>query len=106
MIYYGLIDILRQRAGQASFHIASEKAVRVEFMRFAKGQKLGPLKFDGDVVATCLEGTFDIGEEEVSATVLTQVVVPQGERLVLRCTSERGAMQIIWAPPFAAASPG
>lgn len=85
--------------------MASEKGFRIEFIRFANGQELGPLRFDGDVVATCLEGDFAVGLEEQIATPLTQVVVPQGESLKIRCVSRRGAVQIIWAPPFAAVQP-
>lgn len=103
MIHYGLLDILRERAEQASFHIASEKTVRIEFMRFSEGQRLGPFMFEGDAVITCLAGTFVVGDDEIRVTALTQVVVPQGERLTIRCSSEEGAVQIIWAPPFAPA---
>jgi hypothetical protein len=106
MISYGLLDILRQRPGQPGFHIASEKAVRIEFMRFVSGQELGPFKIDGDAVVTCLEGAFAVGVEQLAAAPLTQFVVPQGEIVQLRCTSVEGAVQIIWAPPFAAATPG
>src|SRR5215475_9687425 len=106
MISYGLLDILQQRAGQSSFHIASEKAVRIEFMRFSSGQELGPVKVEGDVVVTCLEGTIAVGAEGLPAKPLTQVVVPQGESLKLRCASDQGAVQLIWAPPFAATKPG
>ena len=105
MISYGLLEILRERAGQASFHVASEHAVRIEFMRFSKDQQLGPLKFNGDVVATCLEGRFEVGDDRILLPTLTQVVVPEGEDLRIRCTSDEGAMQIIWAPPFAEAKP-
>jgi len=63
MIFYGLLEILQHRANQASFHVASEKAVRIEFMRFSKGQELGPIKFEGDIVVTCLEGIFTVGED-------------------------------------------
>jgi hypothetical protein len=49
VITYGLLEILRQRVGQTSFHMVSEKAVRIEFMRFTKGQELGPISFEGDV---------------------------------------------------------
>lgn len=99
MIAYGLLDILRQRSGQGSFHVASERSVRVESMRFAEGEALGPLRFEGDVVLTCLEGTFEVaGAGPVGA--LTQLVVPQGEPLGLECTSPAGAVQLIWAPPF------
>jgi hypothetical protein len=101
MISYGLLDLTHQRADQASFHIASEKALRIELMRFAKGQQLGPVEFEGDVVVTCLEGGFAVGVEGIAATVLTQVVVPDGEVLMLRCTSDSGAVLILWAPPFA-----
>ena len=100
MISYGLLDILEQHVGQASFHIASEKAVRIEFMRFSKGQQLGPLKYAGDVVVTCLNGTFEFGEDVTPATILTQVVVPEGEGLKIHCVSDVGAVQLIWAPPF------
>ena len=101
MITYGLLDILQQRVGQLSFHIASEKSIRIEFIRFSKGEKLGPLKFGGDIVITCLKGSFLIGEQDTSVTVLSQVVLSEGESLNISCTSDEGAVQIIWAPPFA-----
>ncbi len=101
MISYGLLEILQQRADQLSFHVVSEKAIRIEFMRFSNGQELGPIHFEGDVVITCLEGVFTFGEDEISVAPLTQVVIPEGERLRISCCSENGAVQIIWAPPFA-----
>jgi hypothetical protein len=103
MISYGLIDILRDRTSQASFHVASEKSIRIEYMRFFKDQVLGPLRFKGDVIVTCLEGNFVVGDEGILANALTQVVIPEGESLNIRCTSEEGAVQLIWAPPFASA---
>jgi hypothetical protein len=36
---------------------------------------------------------------------LTQVVISEGEAFTLRCTSKEGAVQFIWAPPFASALP-
>jgi hypothetical protein len=105
MIIYGLQDVLRQRTGQGSFHIASEKALRVEFMRFKRGDRLGPLKIDGDVVVTCLEGAFTIGKDGAALDPLTQAVVPEGEIFELACRSDAGAIQIIWAPPFARSTP-
>lgn len=104
MISYGLLDILRQRLGQPSFHVASEKSIRIEFMRFSKDQTLGPLRVDGDVVVTCLEGSFAIGDDGNNAPPMTQVVVPEGEILKITCTAT-GAVQVIWAPPFAVARP-
>src|SRR5688572_21257465 len=100
MISYSLLDILQKRAGSGSFHMASERALRIEFMRFAKEQKLGPMKVEGDVVVTCLEGAFVIGEEGLAVSVLTQVVVAEGEVLTLVCTADQGAIRVIWAPPF------
>jgi hypothetical protein len=105
MISYGLLDILRERPDQVSFHVASERALRVEFMRFSRDQKLGPLAIEGDVVVTCLEGSFIVGEGQLPATTLTQLVVPQGEVLKIVCDSDQGALQIIWAPPFGVARP-
>jgi hypothetical protein len=105
MIIYGLQDVLRERTGQGSFHIASEKALRVEFMRFTGGDRLGPLNIGGDVVVTCLEGTFALGKDGVELAPLTQAVVPEGETFDLACRSEAGAIQIIWAPPFPRSTP-
>ena len=77
---YGFLDLLRQRADQPGFHIASEDGVRIELMRFQKGQTLGPLSCDGELVLTCLDGTFDIGDG-TPVPPMTQVVVPRGESL-------------------------
>jgi hypothetical protein len=100
MISYGLLDILEQRAGQRSFHIASEKSIRIEFMRFSQGQKIGPIAVAGDVIVTCLDGVFEAGDQASPMTSMTQVVFAAGERLQVRCTSDEGAIQLIWAPPF------
>lgn len=100
MIIYGLQDILRQRAGQGSFHMASEKGLRIEFMRFKAGSRLGPLNVTGDVVVTCLEGAFTIGKDGEELGLLSQAVVPKGEVVEVVCLSDTGAIQIIWAPPF------
>lgn len=102
---YGLLDLLRQRADQPGFHIASEDGVRIELMRFQEGQTLGPLSCDGELVLTCLDGTFDIGDG-TPVPPMTQVVVPRGENFTLECTSDGGAVQLIWAPPFAPARTG
>lgn len=104
MTCYGLLEILAQRPSQASFHLASKKSLRIEFIRFARGQNLGPISIEGDVVVTCLEGEFETGAEARKATTLIQVVVPQGESLELRCVSEQGAVHLVFAPPFAAAN--
>jgi hypothetical protein len=100
MTSYGLLTILDERAEEKSFHVASEKHVRVEFMRFTIGQKLGPLTFEGDAIVTCLEGAFLVGEKAQPIGALWQVIFPGGEALELSCASESGAIQIIWAPPF------
>src|SRR5437762_1477701 len=70
MTRYGLLTMLDERPGQRSFHVASEKHVRVEFMRFAAGQQLGPLNFEGDAVVTCLEGSFLVGDDAQPAAAL------------------------------------
>src|SRR3954454_11368084 len=47
-------------------------------MRFSNGQQLGPIKFAGDVVLTCLEGTFMIEDD--------------GTTLQVRCKAETGRL--------------
>jgi hypothetical protein len=74
-------------------------------MRFSKGQQLGPLKYEGDIVITCLEGGFVVGENGAPASALTQVVLQEGETLKIVCTSDEGAIQVIWTPPFAPTKP-
>lgn len=95
---YHLLETLDRRRAQRSFHVASEQDVRIEIMRFCKDETLGPLSVERDVVITCLEGVFDAGDEE-PVTVMTQLVIPGGERFQLRCTTEEGAVHLIWVQP-------
>jgi hypothetical protein len=70
--------------------------VRVQFARFQHGDETA-FSFEGDVVITCLEGDFAVGDEATPAPPLTQIVATVGEHVKLRCVSEHGAIQIIWA---------
>ncbi len=99
-----LTEIVRHRAGQTSFHVASEKHLRVEFFVLAKGKGLGPVVVEGDTVVTCIEGTFAMGTQGVLLGPLSQAIIPVGEVMHLSCTSDTGALQVIWTPPFAAHS--
>lgn len=106
MIKYSLFEIFKQRHDQMSFHMASEKALRIEFMRFLKDQSLGPFKYNGDLAITCLNGIFHIGNEDLKMELMDQVIVPNGEYLKLICVSDEGNIQIIWTPPFAQVAKG
>jgi hypothetical protein len=105
MITYNLVAIVNERRDQKSFHIASERSVRVEFMHFVQNEVLGPLLVAGDVVVTCLEGVFVLGPGLAFIEPMTQAVMPEGEVLEIRCTAPRGALELIWAPPFPAVRP-
>lgn len=100
---YQISDLLRRRTDQKSFHIASEEHVRIEFMRFERGQRLGPVRYNGDVVLTCFEGEFSLAGEQERFAALCQAVLPEGQSLDLTCHSEFGVLQLIWSPPFAIA---
>ncbi len=103
MKIFHLIDIVRDRAEQRSFHVASEVWVRVEFVRFIAGGELDPVTMEGDTVVTCIEGTFVVGLEAQQLTPMSHAIVPGGEVLRLVCTSEAAVVQLIWAPPFGSA---
>lgn len=97
---YNLADIAAQREGQKSFHVVSEKSLRVEYVRLAPEERYGPLNYDGDVLVTSITGRIDCGEERLSE--LEQVVVPEGKTLQILAVGE-AVVQLVWSPPFARA---
>lgn len=107
MEHVNIPELVRTRTEQASFHVASERHVRVEFRNLRVGEKLGPFRYAGDVVITCFRGTFALsdGQETRLAKELDQFVVPENTRIEIECT-EAGTAQIIWAPAFAQTEQG
>jgi hypothetical protein len=101
---YNISGLITNRLGQKSFHIASENHIRIEFLNMEKKEKLGPLKYDGDIIITCYRGRFDLEGLDVEMSELIQAVIPVGESLEVTCKSEIGTIQIIWSPPFAKAA--
>ena len=98
---YHILDLITNRSDQKSFHIASEKNIRIEFMNMNEEEKLGPLKYEGDIIITCYLGNFYLEGLDVELSELTQAIIPVGNCFEVRCQSEKGTIQIIWSPPFA-----
>jgi hypothetical protein len=99
---FNIPSLLRERSGQASFHVAAERHVRIEYRNMTAGDTVGPFTYDGDIVVTCYAGEFQL-EEGTNATKLgelEQAVVPHGSLLKTVCES-RGTVQLIWSPPQA-----
>lgn len=103
MEHFRIPELIRTRADQASFHIASEQHVRVEFVNLRAGGKLGPFRYAGDLVVTCFRGAFMASDGQATHVVreLDQVVIPEGSLVEIDCQAD-GTLQIIWASAFAA----
>ena len=101
-MHYNIDELLASRGEQLSFHVASEAHVRVEFRNCVSGDTIGPFSFEGDLIITCFGGTFLLSLNEFDDVVgrLDQVVVPQGTAVSVVCR-DRGAIQLVWAPPHA-----
>jgi hypothetical protein len=99
---FNIPSLLRKRADQASFHVAAEKHVRLEFRNMKAGDSLGPFTYGGDVVAICYRGDFrlEVGTEQTRLGELDQAVVPEGTSVRVVCESP-GSLQLIWSPPQA-----
>lgn len=99
---FNIRDVVRARLDQRSFHIASEKNVRIEFRNMVTGDKIDPFRYEGDLVLTCYRGSFAFGEVGTSVDLveMDQIVVPASTSVALQCTSN-GTIQIIWSPAFA-----
>jgi hypothetical protein len=97
-----IMALVRDRSAQASFHVAAEKHVRIEYRNLSQGQKVGPFTYDGDIVFTCYRGSFAIQSEtgETALGEFDQAVVPTGTRVTLMCEAP-GTLQLIWSPPQA-----
>jgi hypothetical protein len=97
---YHIQQLPTARADQRSFHVASETHVRIEFVRLGAGRSLGPLKYGGDVVVTCVDGVALVGDE-TELEPLEQLVIPQGVELLVTASKTEAVVQVIWCPPFA-----
>lgn len=102
---FNLSRLLSERSAQASFHVASGAHVRIEFRNMQAGEALGPLTYQGELVATCYRGAFRIEAEPttVQLDVMDQAVVPLGTRIRIACELA-GTLQCIWSPPFASST--
>ena len=93
----GVLD-LEGRKDQGGFHLVSESAMRLEYMRFRKGDQVGPFKYAGELLVTCAKGSFVVGEDLEPFGEIEQMFLCKGEVFLVKCTSDQGAIQIIWAP--------
>jgi hypothetical protein len=102
MEQFNIKDLISSRANQQSFHVVSEKNVRVEFRNMRAGETLEGFRYDGNVILTCYRGTFALEEENkrVMLQEMDQAVIPVSALMVIECLQE-GTLQIIWSPPFA-----
>ena len=96
---YHLTKLPGARPDQRSFHVASTKYVRVEFIRLAPGETLGPVMYSGDVVLTCISGAVDAGDGRLEE--LEQVVVEEGTELTVSGANDDSVVQVIWSPAHA-----
>jgi hypothetical protein len=102
MQHFSIPELVRTRAEQPSFHMASERHVRIEFFNLRNGAKLGPFRYAGDLVVTSFRGSFEVSDGDATHLVreLDQVVIPDGSLVEVDCQVD-GTLQFIWAPAFA-----
>jgi hypothetical protein len=97
-----LVAVGHSRTDQKSFHIASERHVRIEFVRLFQGEEYGPLLYRGDLIVTAIEG--DALCSNISLCPMDQAVIPEGEKIHIVCNSKVFVFQLIWAPSFSETS--
>lgn len=102
MDHYNITDLIQRRADQASYHVSSERHIRVEFRNMSTGEKMGPFRYEGDLIVTCFGGAFSLSDGQNRCEMIDheQAVVPEGATVELECR-EQGTVQIIWAPAHA-----
>lgn len=99
---FNILSVIRDRSSQASFHLASERHVRIEFRNMDPDQSIGPFTYEGDVILTCYRGRFRIDADTTTQLdEFDQAVVPSGKRIKVVCEAS-GTLQLIWSPPYAA----
>ncbi len=99
---FSVPNLIAIRSSQASFHVAAERHVRVEFRNMLAGDVMERFAYSGDVVLTCYRGEFAVGADAGEATLeeLCMAVVPAETWTTIRCTVG-GTLQVIWAPAHA-----
>lgn len=100
---YNIYDLINRRSDQPSYHMASEKHIRIEFHNFRLRGTLGPVRYKGDLIITTYKGHIGLEVDGVKVTLsnMDQAVVPEGHEVRLICEDEPTTVQIIWSPPFA-----
>ena len=99
-----LREIAHHRSNQISYHLASEDYFRIQIFNLSENQKLGPWKYDGNVLITIIVGTVDalIGNHlPERATEFCQIYTLPGQIFEVIAKASPAAIQIIWTPPFA-----
>jgi hypothetical protein len=98
--HFNIPTILRARADQKSFHVVSERHVRIEFRNLNSQEAIGPFAYAGDLVVTCYRGSFrlEAGSQTEILVEGDQAVVPESMTVRFLC-EVAGTLQIIWAPP-------
>ncbi|MGO9831591.1 MAG: hypothetical protein ACLPJH_15740 [Myxococcaceae bacterium] len=102
--HFNIRSLLKRAPYQKSFHMAAEKHVRIEFWNMLGGA-MTSLTYQGDIVLTCYAGAFRLesSAETVKLGELDQAVVPIGTPVNIVC-EVTGTVQLIWTPPYAAAT--
>lgn len=104
---YNILDLIKRRGDQPSFHIASEDHVRIEFRTMKCGEHLGPIRYSGNVVVTGFNGLFLLLSDGPPLTLgqFDQCVTQPNASFDVECQQD-GTIQLIWAPPFAVSQSG
>jgi len=99
---FSIPDLLAKRASQTSFHVASERHVRIEFRNMDQGDRVERFAYGGDVVVTCFKGEFVVGTAagDTKLSELAFAVIPADTWTTIECVG-RGTIQVIWAPAHA-----
>ncbi|MCB1924863.1 MAG: hypothetical protein KDJ27_14170 [Gammaproteobacteria bacterium] len=98
-----LQDIAHDRRDQPSYHLASEKHLRIQVFNLDEDETLGPWACDGNVLITVVDGVIEmsIDAETQRTTPLWQAVVLPHQIFGLTARDAGAVVQLVWAPPFA-----
>lgn len=99
---YNIAKLVAARSQQRTYHLVSERHLRVEFRNLARGEVVEKFVYAGDVMLTCYRGAFAVtaGGTSAELTEMDQLVIPEGTPVSIACERD-GSLQLVWSPAFA-----
>jgi quercetin dioxygenase-like cupin family protein len=100
---FDLSRLAKTRSDQASYHLASEKYLRVEVFNLAGADFLGEWEYAGDMLVLVVEGdaTLTLNGKDEQMSQLCAAVIPANHRFKIATRGSKSVVVIAWSPAFA-----